>query len=1562
MFDKRIGNSLDNKLREISKEKTNTLYESLSQLNEEDIRHPHKKALNEGAGAGYSVNGELSNVNITKINSITIENDEDSFFHNDYAIIDVEGTADFEGTAESYYDGAPCHGKVEIDRVEVNINILDFSDIETYNDITVDTLNVAFSSGITLESKTIGSGWIHQKFDGFVKSSSSNTPYEIDEVDFHFIDQDVINFIDLAVSGENYSTEYYLWDRDENYEPMGFDSDEQAIEFAKNNGYVKVESSKYFYDQDGDTIGDYSNNQYETIWEEETEIEENLKEYKGTKSLEEDKKVKFVVTTYGRDLKEFEDKQEAIKYATKKNAQQVETRYNDSDDYEIVWFNDEFKERAHNNLTIEEMFNMFGVKNVFDKNGYFTLEALKVYDKVGEKFFDNIEEFDKLCDEEKCFKEIEENLKEDYEENIEELETCKDGLGNDLHIGDTIVAIDYNKDISVGIVESIRKESEDLTMVTFKENDDTYLSSIRSKSVYKFDTKFGYISGYKDTRHQPSFTNSRKEIMDAYAGFNYWSSDMYGQGEEKIFKAFDRNGKMLFDELSENLTESKESNKEDTLSNKVYKAYGWYLNDDDELEITIIDKNGNEKLLSTISDCGGKSKIELDMLTDEVIDEMGYKKLKENLKEDIFIKDNSPIKEGDYIIFNTLDDELSDWKEANPSKNGYKVTKVDRELDGTPTGMYFIKDCPYAIDYNEDNVEKIQVEEIKARKGALKEYLKDKAKGKVISTADGDFIYFFDDEAEKLKDILTTRVMEFTGKKGYPTGKHKFTSIPYEHLQNYKDRVEIVEEFSTYNPGFDSKTPFGFYKGKQRLRPTKDVVDGCSGTYSYKDNGKKKLVDVDISDGMHHTKFNKKENNLEESNDPYHNHIQYKVILKDKDGTYTEILEVPEYVKMQDKNFDAREYFKDFYNLDDEDIISVEEVGYYDDNKDVNIFKYKESLKEAYDEELEFETSEEAEDYAIKNGIEDYNIMWSQAENCWKLYYEENLTESKESNKEDFANWTDKELVNYIIDNFEEITEKPMSIIFTKYNENDDNQLVFNQYGIDATSDSIIDFLENKANRTRREIDNIMGILDDELAPYYETNQPDEEYHESLKESRYENLKHYVEYTNGGEWNNGYFTDNEFHRLGKAPHIKILRHRKGNPKIDRWEDVPSEISVTKDEISKMSIPQALRLLGTTNRKERTGLPNNTLKLKESTEKLDNQKKISADEFKEFARKNKVELDNIVNDWEEEFGQMTLKDWIELTINTFKDLNSDLAKEKGNKRFIKSNETKIIKPLEKLLSSTKTLKNNQLKEKLHTKDNYQEADFIRKPAFYGELEDIKSELMNNPGEKTPYKIVKRVTRDIKSLEDINNLIKETKFVGGSDKENKNALLVIAIDSTDGTYLVDPEGYNYARYLSFIPKNNENLKEHYDPTEVITDHFTPEEQREYGIDEDGWTEDGLEQYIHCGWCEDVVPLSDTRKELNLGHICSYCQDALYSRGEKAVYEENLKESLDNNTIQEIEKELEDILKRNPKEHGFNVDTEEIKDYVKSKLQDKGYEIEISGEDRTNPNKFHIEYFKK
>lgn len=55
------------------------------------------------------------------------------------------------------------------------------------------------------------------------------------------------------------------------------------------------------------------------------------------------------------------------------------------------------------------------------------------------------------------------------------------------------------------------------------------------------------------------------------------------------------------------------------------------------------------------------------------------------------------------------------------------------------------------------------------------------------------------------------------------------------------------------------------------------------------------------------------------------------------------------------------------------------------------------SLKESYDrDDLEFDTSEEAEEYAKEHNIENYDVRWSQANSCWTLFIDESLKEEDE--------------------------------------------------------------------------------------------------------------------------------------------------------------------------------------------------------------------------------------------------------------------------------------------------------------------------------------------------------------------------------------------------------------------------------------------------------------------------------------------------------------------------------------------------------------------------------------
>lgn len=60
------------------------------------------------------------------------------------------------------------------------------------------------------------------------------------------------------------------------------------------------------------------------------------------------------------------------------------------------------------------------------------------------------------------------------------------------------------------------------------------------------------------------------------------------------------------------------------------------------------------------------------------------------------------------------------------------------------------------------------------------------------------------------------------------------------------------------------------------------------------------------------------------------------------------------------------------------------------------------------------------------------------------------------------------------------------------------------------------------------------------------------------------------------------------------------------------------------------------------------------------------------------------------------------------------------------------------------------------------------------------------------------------------------------------------------------------------------------------------FTPEEQEEFDCDEWGYSNEGYDQFHHCGWCEEIFPESEMRHEVDFGWICDRCEDELKSHG--------------------------------------------------------------------------------
>jgi len=183
----------------------------------------------------------------------------------------------------------------------------------------------------------------------------------------------------------------------------------------------------------------------------------------------------------------------------------------------------------------------------------------------------------------------------------------------------------------------------------------------------------------------------------------------------------------------------------------------------------------------------------------------------------------------------------------------------------------------------------------------------------------------------------------------------------------------------------------------------------------------------------------------------------------------------------EDGNFDvenADEYCKP--------ITSLKQLNKELKDCGIKPLKSKKSIKEdfedvEYEEEIEFFGGDEGdldvEDFISENedwlssDYEDYYYDWDDYRKGYVLYGIVNKVKDL----------SDDELLDYIVDNFEEITGKPVDVVYNEYDENDDAQPIFDQDGIDATSDKIRDFLSTIAKKSDREIDDLFYKLDDIL-------------------------------------------------------------------------------------------------------------------------------------------------------------------------------------------------------------------------------------------------------------------------------------------------------------------------------------------------------------------------------------------------------------------------------------------------------------------------------------------------
>lgn len=177
-----------------------------------------------GAGAGYTL--QVKNVQITgdiQIISFGKSKEEDfSVFH--YDVIGVECIVPITGSikADSYMYG--CNWIKAVPMTITGLNIL----VDRGEDITEAEISDILRNPANYAGEgTFGGGWSHSTFDGvFNINPKGDYTDDVEDVTLSIGNQNLINFIDLAVQGEN--KEYDVIFNGDDLE--GYETQDEAID------------------------------------------------------------------------------------------------------------------------------------------------------------------------------------------------------------------------------------------------------------------------------------------------------------------------------------------------------------------------------------------------------------------------------------------------------------------------------------------------------------------------------------------------------------------------------------------------------------------------------------------------------------------------------------------------------------------------------------------------------------------------------------------------------------------------------------------------------------------------------------------------------------------------------------------------------------------------------------------------------------------------------------------------------------------------------------------------------------------------------------------------------------------------------------------------------------------------------------------------------------------------------------------------------------------------------------------------------------------------------------
>lgn len=207
------------------------------------------KQVNEGAGAGYTIEGIIRNINLGE-NATFKKLNDDTFVINGDITCNVEVTK-----AQSYEYGGDdkvfneYNAAAKISNLEIQVYDMNKGDEE---EIKEDLKQAEFKF-----KYHYGAGWVHSKFGGDLKLSDVDTNdwsnSQIISGELQIEDEKLCNFVDRVVRGDNTYTAYTIRYKGELIE-QEFKTEKEAIEYAKKNLELGENDCEIIMDTDYEDI------------------------------------------------------------------------------------------------------------------------------------------------------------------------------------------------------------------------------------------------------------------------------------------------------------------------------------------------------------------------------------------------------------------------------------------------------------------------------------------------------------------------------------------------------------------------------------------------------------------------------------------------------------------------------------------------------------------------------------------------------------------------------------------------------------------------------------------------------------------------------------------------------------------------------------------------------------------------------------------------------------------------------------------------------------------------------------------------------------------------------------------------------------------------------------------------------------------------------------------------------------------------------------------------------------------------------------------------------------